>query len=137
MNTKTIISFDDTSIAFAHKSNLDLKKRHRLFVLMNQNWLVKIGTFFIKTALKLKLPVKGLLRHNMYDHFCGGESIQECDNTIRELASHNIGTILDYAVEGEKSEKGFDHNSTTRGPTLNILVFKSYTGGVVTGDLTP
>ncbi|MFC2125481.1 proline dehydrogenase family protein [Bacteroidota bacterium] len=108
MNTKTKISFDDTSIAFAHKSNQDLKKRYRLFALMNQNWLVKIGTFFIKFALRIKLPVKGLLRHNMYDHFCGGESIQECDITIQELASHNIGTILDYAVEGEKSEKGFE-----------------------------
>ncbi len=108
MKTKTRISFDDTAIAFAHKSNQGLKKRYRLFALMNQNWLVKIGTFFINFALQLKLPVKGLLRNNMYDHFCGGESIQECDITIRELADHSIGTILDFAVEGEKSEKGFE-----------------------------
>jgi len=111
MNNKNRILFDDTAIAFAHKSNQNLNKRYRLFALMNQNWLVKIGTFFIKLALQLKLPVKGLLRHNMFDHFCGGESIQECDITIRELATHNIKTILDYAVEGEKSERGFEHTA--------------------------
>lgn len=111
MNNKSQISFEDTSIAFAHKSNLELRKRYRLFTLMNHNWIVKIGTFFIKSALKLKLPIKGILRNNMYDHFCGGESLEQCDITVLELAKHNIRTILDYSVEGEKSEKGFEHTA--------------------------
>ncbi len=52
------VSFDDTSVAFSSKSNFQLKKTYWLFALMNQPWLVKLGTFFIKLALLLRLPVK-------------------------------------------------------------------------------
>ncbi|MBO9640647.1 MAG: hypothetical protein J7576_20930, partial [Siphonobacter aquaeclarae] len=52
------ISFDDTSVAFAHQSDWQLKKTYFIFASMNRNWLVKIGTFFIKLFLMLKFPIK-------------------------------------------------------------------------------
>lgn len=39
--------------------------------------------------------------------FCGGESIDDCENTIQGLNQVSIGTILDYSVEGEENEKSF------------------------------
>jgi proline dehydrogenase len=56
------LSFEDTSVAFAHQSNSKLRKTYLIFAMMNQNWLVKIGTFFIKLTLKLGLPVKYLIK---------------------------------------------------------------------------
>jgi proline dehydrogenase len=38
----------------------------------------------------------------------GGVSIQDSEHVIQKLGSFGVGTILDYSVEGEKSEPGFD-----------------------------
>lgn len=102
------ISFDDTSVAFADQSDWQLKKTYFIFASMNRNWLVKIGTFFIKLFLMLKFPIKWAIRDTIFEHFCGGETIGGCENTIHHLAKSRIGTILDYSVEGEDSEKSFD-----------------------------
>lgn len=102
------VSFEDTSVAFSAKSNSQLRKTYWMFWLMNQEWLVKVGTFFIKLSLLLRLPVKGLIKNTLFSQFCGGEDIKECSKTIQRLAKSRIGTILDYSVEGEDDEKSFD-----------------------------
>ncbi len=102
------LNFDDTSIAFAHQSNSKLRKTYLIFALMNQNWVVKIGTFFIKLAIKLGLPIKLLIKNTIFAQFCGGESIGTCQRTIESLAKSKVGTILDYSVEGEDNEKDFE-----------------------------
>jgi len=105
------ISFDDTLIAFSSKSDKDLKRSYALFAVMDKNLIVKLGTFFVNAALKFKLPVKNLIKSNLFNHFCGGESITDSKKTVMELAEYNIGTILDYAVEGENTELAFDHTA--------------------------
>lgn len=102
------VSFEDTSIAFSSKSNLELKKIYLIFASMNQNWLVKLGTFFIKLFLFLHFPIKKLIKITVFEQFCGGENLQECNKTIENLDKSHIGTILDYSVEGEDDEKSFD-----------------------------
>jgi proline dehydrogenase len=102
------VSFEDTSIAFSSKSNLQLKKIYLIFASMNQNWLVKLGTFFIKLFLFLHFPIKKLIKITVFEQFCGGENLQECNKTIENLDKAHIGTILDYSVEGEDDEKSFD-----------------------------
>jgi proline dehydrogenase len=49
-----------------------------------------------------------MIKSTVFSHFCGGESIDNCDGTIGRLAKYGVQTILDYSLEGEKSEKGFD-----------------------------
>jgi proline dehydrogenase len=105
------VSFEDTSIAFSPKSDWALNKAYWLFASMNNNSLVKLGTSTLQTALRLHLPVKGLIKRTIFEHFCGGESIEECEKTIQELGKFGIGTILDYSVEGAKIEAGFDHTT--------------------------
>ena len=100
--------FEDTSVAFASKSDSQLKKTYWLFAMMNRAGLVNVGTFFIKLALRLHLPVKNIIKSTIYEQFCGGETIQECESTIRLLANSDIGTILDYSIEGEDEEAVFD-----------------------------
>ncbi len=104
----TGVSFEDTSVAFSSKTNAQLKKTYWLFSMMNQVWLVKLGTFFIKLSLLLRLPVKKLIKATLFGQFCGGEDIKECNKTIQNLAKSGVGTILDYSVEGEDSERSFD-----------------------------
>jgi proline dehydrogenase len=101
------IPFEDTQIAFASKNNFQLNKSYWIFAIMNLNWLVKLGTFFIKLFLFLHFPIKKLIKITIFQQFCGGESIDECNSTIKRLEESRIGTILDYSVEGEENQKSF------------------------------
>lgn len=109
------VSFEDTSIAFSTQSDFKLRKTYWLFALMNKGWLVNLGTFFIKIALRLRLPIKLLIKNTIFGQFCGGESIPDAEKTIQTLHDAHVGTILDFSVEGEETEKSFDDT------TLEIL----------------
>lgn len=102
------LSFENTQIAFKHTSNADLDRAWWLFKIINNNFLVKIGPPVTNLALKLHLPIKSLIRATIFKQFCGGETIAECDDTIKNLAKGGVGTILDYSVEGEDDEAVFD-----------------------------
>jgi proline dehydrogenase len=102
------LSFENTEIAFRHATNTDLKRAYWLFKVININFLVKIGPPLTNFALTIGLPIKGLIRATIFKHFCGGETIAECDATIKNLYQGKAGTILDYSVEGEDEEHVFD-----------------------------
>lgn len=103
------LSFNNTEIAFRGRSDNDLKRAYWLFKLLGSQLLVKIGTPFTRFALRIGLPISGLIRRTIYRHFCGGETISGCEAAIQSLADQHTGTILDYSVEGEDSETDFDH----------------------------
>lgn len=101
------ISFENTEIAFKSKSNKDLNNAYRLFSALNSSFLSKIGPPLINSAVRLGLPVTSLIRNTIFYHFCGGETISECERTIEQLASGGVGTILDYSVEGGNGEAAY------------------------------
>lgn len=102
------LSFENTEIAFHHASNSGLKRAWWLFKFININIFVKLGPAITNFALKIHLPVKGIIRATIFKQFCGGETIADCDATIKNLAEGGVGTILDYSVEGEDEEHIFD-----------------------------
>ena len=102
------LSFDNTEIAFRSKSNKDLNRAYWLFRIISSNFLIKAGPPIITFALRTGLPVKNMIRKTIFNHFCGGETIEDCQHTIRTLQAQQVGTILDYSVEGEEEEQVFD-----------------------------
>jgi len=109
MNQTDHPSFENTEIAFRHCSNSDLKRAYWLFRVINVNFWVKIGPPVTNFAMKIGLPIKGLIKATIFKHFCGGETIEECNNTIKNLHDGGVGTILDYSIEGQNDEDAFDH----------------------------
>ncbi len=109
MGQNNNLSFENTEIAFKHSSNTDLKRAYWLFRVININFLVKIGPPITNFAVKVGLPIKGLIKATIFKHFCGGETIRECEKTIQSLHEGNVGTILDYSIEGEDDEQVFDN----------------------------
>jgi len=105
---KGTLSFENTEIAFRHSSNKDLKRAYWLFRMININFFVKIGPPVTNFAMKIGLPIKSLIKATIFEHFCGGETIEECNTTIKNLYDGGVGTILDYSVEGEEDEAVFD-----------------------------
>lgn len=115
------ISFDDTAVAFASKSDGELRKMYALFAAMNNSSLVKTGGGMMKAALKWQLPgTKFLIKNSIFEQFCGGETIQECLPVIQELGRYHIGTILDYSVEGEGNDQSFDATTTELLATIDL-----------------
>ena len=108
MNAAPNISFEDTSVAFKYRSDIELRKAHFIFSLINHPWMSATAIGLVQIALKLKLPVEGIIRNTVFSHFCGGESIPQSVETVNQLGKYGVCTILDYSVEGERSESGFD-----------------------------
>jgi proline dehydrogenase len=103
-----MVSFDNTEVAFQSKTNKDLKRAYWLFKIIASPIIVKIGKFFTNLALKIGLPIRKPVKATIFKQFCGGETIEECTETIKHLGSFQVGTILDYSVEGKTSDEDFD-----------------------------
>jgi proline dehydrogenase len=108
MDSEPIVSFDNTEIAFKGKSNGDLKKAYYLFKLIGNPGLVRFGDTMVGLALSLRIPIGWAIKGNIFKQFCGGENIEECARATKILDKGNIGTILDYSVEGKESEQDFE-----------------------------
>lgn len=102
------MDFHNTEIAFQAKSDADLQRAHWLFSTLAKPWLVSSGSWAAKTALKLGLPIKGIVKKTVFQQFCGGETIVECKRAIDKLNQFGVQSILDYSVEGKESDADFD-----------------------------
>lgn len=100
--------FEDTRTAFVLKSDADLDRAYFLFRLIANEPLVRIGTTVTNFALKSHLPIEGLVRATVFDHFCSGTTAEESLSVVDKLASQGVASILDYSVEGDKSEIDLD-----------------------------
>ena len=79
------LDFQDTATAFADKSDSQLREKYRLFKLLNSPFLNSVGTRMTKFALSLGLPVEGLIKSTIFEQFCGGETIEECEPIVSKL----------------------------------------------------
>lgn len=105
-----MINFDNTEVAFQQKSTADLNTSYWLFKIIGWNWLIKIGPTLLKLFLPLWFPVP-IIKSTIFKQFCGGESIEDCNETITALGQQNVKTILDYSVEGKEEESVFNENT--------------------------
>ncbi len=100
--------FEDTRTAFSLKSNTELKRAYLLFKMISIQPLVRIGTALTHFALNAKLPVEGLIRVTVFDHFCGGVNEEDCLPVIDKLYTEQVSSVLDYSIEGKQEEAQFD-----------------------------
>ncbi len=96
--------FQNTEIAFQHKTNSELKKARLLFKVLSLPAIAKFGNYLAKLALNLKLPVTWIIKPTIFNHFCGGETIDECLKVTEKLGKYNVKAILDYSVESSEKE---------------------------------
>jgi len=100
--------FDNTEIAFKLKSDSELERAYFLFKMIAHQPLVRIGTAVTHFAIKAHLPVEGLIRATVFDHFCGGVSELDCMKTVDAIHRAGVCSVLDYSVEGKETEEEFD-----------------------------
>jgi proline dehydrogenase len=110
------LNFEDTETAFSNISEKELKRKQRLFRHMTPGKVKFLARKSVQIfiALFLRIPVinflpRKLIKSTFFKQFVGGESLNECEPTINELAKLRIGTILDYGVEAKKEEQDFEN----------------------------
>ena len=111
MESEPKITFEDTAIAFQYKSDAELKKANFIFSLVNHPWVSSVATGCVKLGLKLGLPIEGIIRKTVFDHFCGGIDINSSEPVIEKLGKYGVETILDFSVEGEETEEAFERTA--------------------------
>ncbi|MGJ8593044.1 MAG: proline dehydrogenase family protein [Aquaticitalea sp.] len=112
--------FDNTKIAFDLKSDSELERAYFLFKMISHQPLVRIGTAATNFALKAHLPVEGLIRSTVFDHFCGGVNEDDCLPVIDKMYTKGVCSVLDFSVEGKEDEAHFD---AAMEKTLKIIRF--------------
>jgi proline dehydrogenase len=104
----SLLSFENTAIAFKGKDDAALRRSYWLFKLIGNPSMVRIGGTLTNFALGIGFPIGWLIKNNIFAQFCGGETVEECKAASARLAEYGIGTILDYSVEGKEKESDFD-----------------------------
>lgn len=112
--------FENTQVAFQLKSDSELERAYFLFKMISHEPLVKIGTAATNLALKANLPVEGLIRSTVFDHFCGGVNEKDCLPVIDRMFEKGVSSVLDFSVEGKENEAHFD---SAVQKTLDIIRF--------------
>ncbi len=100
--------FNNTQVAFSLKNNTELDRAYFLFKMISIAPLVRIGTALTNFALQAHLPVEGLIRATVFDHFCGGVSEEDCLTVVDKMFTKGVSSVLDYSVEGKDEEEQFD-----------------------------
>ena len=108
MSSSNLPQFNDTAQAFQHLTDAELRRAVVLFSLIGKPWLVNAGSALAHLALALRVPLAWAVKPTVYAQFCGGESIEDSEETMAKLAAHNVRTILDYSAEGQTAESDLD-----------------------------
>ena len=103
------IDFQDTLVAFAYKTDKELKKTEWLFSMMQNPKIVKFSNSLAIKAIEWKLPfAESVIKSTIFRQFCGGTTLLETSNVLKTLAQKNVMTVLDYGVEAKESEEDFN-----------------------------
>jgi proline dehydrogenase len=100
--------FEDTQTAYRLYNNEELHHARNLFRLFNASWIVSMGASIANFTLRVGLPFTPLFRHTVYNHFCGGETFEECKETIKSLSDVGVSAMINYGVELKETERDFE-----------------------------
>ncbi|MDD2425937.1 MAG: proline dehydrogenase family protein [Bacteroidales bacterium] len=128
-----MIDFNNTALAFATKSDSELKMAYMLFLAMKNKTVVSFTKGLTGFTATLGLPLGWAVKPTLYRHFVAGETLDESKKVIKKLREHNIYSVPDYSAEGggklEDIQTAF--NETRRAislavnePAIAFTVFK-------------
>lgn len=89
--------------AFEYKTLTELKRAIFVFRVFRLKFLAYVLQHVLKLALFLRIPIGWAVKPNVYGHFVGGKSLEDCQKVINRMAKYQVESILDYSVEGGDS----------------------------------
>lgn len=124
----SVVDFTNTEIAFAHKSNEELRRAGWLFRMMNKQWLVdagsNVGLWLSNAGIRIFNPI---VKATIFKQFCGGTSLEDSVEAIEHLVERQTQSVLDFGAEAKTKEVDFDR---TLQENLRAVDFASAHKGV-------
>lgn len=126
-------NFQNTEVAFSIKSNGDLKRALWLFRMISFGFVVKAGNRIVPAAIKIGIPMAWIVKPTVFRHFCGGETLEECQPVVAKLGGAKVSSILDYSVEGGEDDSQIEIafretmksiENAGKNPNIPFAVFK-------------
>ena len=102
--------FNNHDFNFAHRSTKELRQLVRLFRLLSNRRISKLGIQLLKRFGHVKLPVVQHFQRWLFRPFYAGTSLQACEPTVTSLSKYGVLSYLNYAIEDCSSEREFDIN---------------------------
>lgn len=103
------LDFNNTEIAFSYKSNRELRKTYLLFKFMNNPNLVRVGSVLGNISARIPFGLGDpFIKLTIFEQFCGGTNLFECQKVIDKLTYRNTLTILDFGVEAKERDEDFE-----------------------------
>lgn len=112
------LSFENTQKAFSMKDDPALHHSLRLFRFLRSPFIVKVGSWLTRVAMRLRFPIKGIIRKTIFSQFCAGETLTDSIPVVKQLAKKHVGSILDYSVEGKGLRSDFEN---TKDEVIRIM----------------
>ena len=102
--------FNNHSVAFAHLSTKELKQLVRIFRMLSNPRISKLGVQLLKRFGYIQLPVIKHLQRWLFRPFYAGTSLQTCESAVISLSNYRVHSYLNYAIEDSSTEIEFDTN---------------------------
>ncbi|RRQ45275.1 proline dehydrogenase family protein [Chryseobacterium sp. SC28] len=126
--------FDDTKLAFADKTDAQLRKAYWMFKAIERPALTNIGVSLLNFTIKNNFPfVDKIVKQTLFEQFCGGETREESMAVVQQMFRRGVGSIFDYSIEGKEEEETFDAvcneiknivKFSVGNPAIPFIVFK-------------
>ena len=90
------VDFNNTEVAFKHKTNSDLRFAQLIFKLMGIPVMTGAMTKLTLFALKINLPISWVVKLTIFKQFCGGTSITDSElltNYFQQMELKRYSTI--------------------------------------------
>ena len=101
--------FNNTQIAFADKTDAQLRKAYWMFKAIEQPVVTKLGISALNFTVEKNFPfVTDIVKKTLFEQFCGGESREQSMKVVKQMFKRHVGSIFDYAIEGKAEETVFD-----------------------------
>lgn len=102
--------FNNHSSAFGHLTTKELKKLVRLFRMLSNPRISKLGILAMKTFGHIKFPGFQKIQRLLFYPFYAGTTLQESESTVASLSNYGVYSYLNYATEDIYNENEFDIN---------------------------
>ncbi|MCH1471968.1 MAG: hypothetical protein L7T85_05305, partial [Flavobacteriaceae bacterium] len=102
--------FNNHDSSFVHRSTKELKQLMRLFRLLSNPRISKLGIQLLKRFGHIQLPGLQYFQRWLFRPFYAGITLQESESTIASLSNYGVYSYLNYAIEDSSTESEFDTN---------------------------
>ena len=102
--------FNNHDSAFAHRSTKELRQLVRLFRLLSNPRISKLGIHLLKRFGHIQFLGIQHFQHWLFRPFYAGISLQACESTVASLSNYGVHSYLNYAIEDSSAESEFDSN---------------------------